>query len=102
MKKYILGNCLRGGFSGQFNSVEDAWLKLGSKFLSVNPCQKFCSESNAMVLNPESARSVILMVENLNEFGFIDKRTCKKGDFNMSECIDVEKIEFEEVLAINF
>ena len=47
--KYTLGNFLRGGFSGDFSSVESAWSFLGSRFLLSFPSDHFDKDKNKLV-----------------------------------------------------
>lgn len=65
MKLYILGNCLRGSFEGEFSSIDEAWKILSARFL-----QSFPSDGG---------RSVIMKVYKKNEFDLEQFILCKTG-----------------------
>jgi len=71
VRRYVLGNCLRGTFEGKFTSVDEAWEKLSARFL-----QSFPSPTG---------RAVSMKVEKENEFGFNQLILCKKGVTSLAE-----------------
>ena len=79
MKKYLLGNWLRGAFEAEFNSLEEAWEWLSDRFLLSYPS--------------EGGRHVLMYVYEPNEYGFTEKKLCKK------DVTSLVKHPEEEVLA---
>lgn len=64
MKRFIIGNWLRGYFEGEFESIEVAWSYLSKKFLMSFPAEK--------------GRHVGLWVEEENRYGFKSINLCKE------------------------
>lgn len=79
MKNYILGNCLRGYFDGNFSSLEDAWKILSYRFLKSYPCSV--------------GRDVIMYVVEENSYGILQYIICRYG------ITSLEKVD--ESLLIN-
>jgi len=65
MKTYIIGNCLRGYFEGEFRDLEHALEYLPARFDLSYPS--------------EGGRSVHMVVKSLNSFGFEQHQTCWQG-----------------------
>lgn len=74
MKKYILGNWLRGYVEGEFTTLDEAWSFLSTRFLLSWPS--------------EGGRHVCMWVNEPNEYGFTQSTLCKQ-DF--TELNDLNK-----------
>lgn len=81
MKKYILGNWMRGGVEGQFESLDEAWEWLSDRFLMVNPA--------------EQGRHVHLYVYEPNPYGSElgeVKTMCKSGVTSLYKHYPIEEV----------
>jgi hypothetical protein len=65
MRTFILGNCLRGCFEGEFSSLDHAWGVLSARFLKSYPARE--------------GRSVLMWVREPNQYGLPDTVLCRKG-----------------------
>lgn len=99
IQTYRLGNCLRGGFEGQFESVDEAWQKLGTRFLNAYPAEKM-DENNNPVIDPNGSRSVIMKTEEKNQYGFEEFLKCKDGQVKMSEKVPINDNDYPFVNAM--
>lgn len=80
MKKYTLGNWMRGAFEGEFATLEEAWEWLSDRFLLSYP-------SN-------SGRQVFMYVDEPNTYGFQAQQTlCKEGVTSLTKHPEEEVIE---------
>ncbi len=93
--RYMLGNLLRGGWAGTFESLDDAWLQLGSRFLLSFPCDQFDKESGEYVENKNGSRFVQMYIHKENEFGIECKVLCKSEPFKMQDRIPVKAEQYE-------
>lgn len=80
MKKYIIGNWLRGYFEGDFETIEKAWSYLSNRFLLSYP-------SNG-------GRHVCMWVEQDNDFGFKQTVLCKQ------DVTEINQLAEGDVLSI--
>lgn len=85
MKKYRLGNLLRGGFSGEFESMADAWAVLGTRFLLSYPCEDF--EGNE---RPDGGRMVYMHVYEENQYGMKSWALCMSDYTRMESRISTD------------
>lgn len=74
MKKYIIGNWLRGYFEGTFEDIDQAWSYLSNRFLLSYPAT--------------GGRHVSMWVEQPNDFGFTQAELCKE---DVTEINDLNK-----------
>lgn len=102
VKQYRLGNFLRGGFQGEFDSLDEAWIQLGSCFLRAYPCDKVDPETHEMVVDPDGARRVHMFVFEENPYGIEQNLICKSGDFSMCDRVPVSKDQYERLSPIAF
>ena len=71
LKTFILGNCLRGCFEGDFTSQEKAWKILSARFLMSYPARE--------------GRSVLMWVHEENQYGMMDTIKCQVGVTSLAE-----------------
>jgi hypothetical protein len=64
-RTFILGNCLRGCFEGEFSSLERAWDVLSARFLLSYPATE--------------GRHVLMWVRELNKYWLPDTVLCREG-----------------------
>jgi len=64
MKKYIIGNWLRGYFEGEFEDIQTAWSYLSNRFL--------------LSYTSTGGRHVCMWVNEPNEYGFTESKLCKQ------------------------
>jgi len=81
-RKFFLGNCLRGGYSGEFNDPLDAWQVLCARFNSAYPTENF------------TGREVYLYVREFNQYGYTQSLICRKGN-SVEDLIEVSADRFE-------
>lgn len=79
MKKYIIGNWLRGYFEGEFEDISTAWSYLSNRFLLSYPST--------------GGRHVNLWVEDANEYGFKDTKLCKQDVTELNNLPEREVLE---------
>jgi hypothetical protein len=80
-RTFILGNCLRGCYQGQFTSMSAAWKVLSARFL-----KSFPNKGGLMVS---------MWVREKNHYGIEDTLICKQGvtslegvsDAEMAQCV---------------
>ncbi|AGB06848.1 hypothetical protein [Vibrio phage XZ1] len=101
MKKYRLGNLLRGGWSGEFASLEEAWVQLGSRFLLSFPCEKW-EKDIGMSINEDGGRTVYMYVQEENKYGQLDWACCKNGVFYMNERVPVTADDYKRCSDVEF
>lgn len=75
-KRYKLGNCLRGGFSGEFKTMEEAWQVLSYRFDIAFPSS--------------GGRSVILKVYETNPYGYLQNIICKVAETSGEKVVSLE------------
>lgn len=102
MNKYMLGNFLRCGFTGDFNSIDEAWAALGSRFLLSFPCDEYDKTIGYIVENDASGRYVQMYVYEKNKHGLDDKVLCKSDSFNMKDRIKIIAGDYHQVPATCF
>ena len=74
MKKYKAGNCLRGGFEGEFSSIKKAWSYLSKRFLISYPTDE-----------PGGRRHIYMQVKEVNKYGFNQWLTCKEEETELND-----------------
>lgn len=79
MKRYVLGNCLRGYFEGEFTSQEDAWRWLSKRFLLAFPSG--------------SGRTVDMYVHEKNHYGLEQWVRCQGGVTSINHVCSEDAIE---------
>lgn len=75
-RTFILGNCLRGCFEGEFSSLETAWDVLSARFLKSYPARE--------------GRHVLMWVKEPNGYGIPDTVLCRQGTTSAAKSPDVE------------
>ena len=102
MNEYMLGNLLRCGFTGDFNSIDDAWAALGTRFLLSFPCDRYDKTIGYYVENDAGGRHVSMYIYEKNKHGLDDKTLCKVDVFNMQDRIEIIKGDYKQVSASCF
>ena len=102
MKKYKLGNFLRGGFKGEFGSLEEAWNELGTDFLNACPCEDYNPDSKAYYTSLEGGRTVCMYVYEENAYGIEEFVKCRVDSFHMNERLRTSGIEHTWAPAVEF
>ncbi|MDK9793732.1 hypothetical protein [Vibrio sp. D431a] len=92
-----MGNLLRGGFEGEFSSIDEAWDNLSSMFLLAFPCEALADDGVTMVEDLASSRSVNMYVYEVNSYGYFCKNLCRKGHAKMAERIPIDPSNFTKV-----
>jgi hypothetical protein len=85
-KKFIIGNCLRGCFEGEFTSIETAWRVLSARFLLSYPSA--------------DGRNVLMWVREQNVYGITSNVLCKQGVTSTAPVSDSEVAECRKSLHI--
>ena len=98
---YKLGNCLRGGFQGEFDSIDDAWIQLGTDFLLAYPCDVYNRDTGQYDIDPNGSRSVVMYVKQENTFGIVEFVKCKIGRVSMTDR-NREEIQHEYLQSVFF
>lgn len=78
VKRYVLGNWLRGTYEGEFSSVEEAWLWLSHRFLLSYPSS--------------SGRMVYMKVHEVNAYGLLQYVLCKEGYTSLAQAASKEEV----------
>ncbi|QIW90253.1 hypothetical protein OLCHANIL_00156 [Vibrio phage V05] len=94
MRRFKLGNLLRGGFAGDFETIEEAWEKLGSRFLLSFPCDAW-SKERGVYINEDGGRHVYMYVKEENKYGHLDWAMCKGDVFYMKDRVPVTADDYE-------
>ena len=76
VRTFILGNCLRGCFEGEFSSLETAWDVLSARFLLSYPAAE--------------GRHVLMWVKEPNKYGIPDTVLCRQGVTSSATVEDVK------------
>lgn len=88
MKRYVLGNWLRGYFAGRFSSDVDAWNYLSRRFLLSYPSRGGRSVSMWGEETHYKHRQLILMREGVTWCGTLPRqsvlRRCKRNPYWIS------------------